>query len=470
MSLILVWAGGSGMSALAQLMVDLSLPNIVCIDQAATPQSEQLAHQGVKILVWHGIYTVQPGDFVIYSAATKNTPEVAAWFQHFEDNHLHFPPMLYAQFLGELSKYLYTIAVTGTHGKSTTTGLTAVAAIAHLPQTALAIVGAGVTDRNGRNVRRSKKYTDYLKQLILHITSRKHNNPPQPLKKLIFIVEADEFNHHFLRLHPDISIITTIDYDHIDTYPTRDDYLQAFRQFVQNTNKEVLLRKEDVAVLALPPEQQKKICVITPHQFTFSHLLGGHNHANASLAQAAIEKVMQQKEGEIHTEAIQQTIATYTWLTRRAELIGHNAHHVPVFSDYGHHPHEIQSTLLALKERCPDKKIICLFQPHQARRLLEFRDAFVDACQQAEQIWVVPCYTAREQWDEIVTHLPTQLSQIGNFDELTQAFATQAGATYLRDDKEVATEINKVKEGIIISFSAGDLDGRLRGLVTWGKD
>ena len=220
--------------------------------------------------------------------------------------------MLYAQFLGELSKYLYTIAVTGTHGKSTTTGLTAVAAIAHLPQTALAIVGAGVTDRNGRNVRRSKKYTDYLKQLILHITSRKHNNPPQPLKKLIFIVEADEFNHHFLRLHPDISIITTIDYDHIDTYPTRDDYLQAFRQFMQNTNKEVLLRKEDVAVLALPPEQQKKICVITPHQFTFSHLLGGHNHANASLAQAAIEKVMQQKEGEIHTEAIQQTIATYT--------------------------------------------------------------------------------------------------------------------------------------------------------------
>ncbi|MDP2670072.1 MAG: hypothetical protein Q8O99_03665 [bacterium] len=62
--------------------------------------------------------------------------------------------------------------------------------------------------------------------------------------------------------------------------------------------------------------------------------------------------------------------------------------------------------------------------------------------------------------------MPTQLSQIGNFDELTQAFATQAGATYLRDDKEVATEINKVKEGIIISFSAGDLDGRLRGLVT----
>lgn len=135
---------------------------------------------------------------------------------------------------------MYTFAVSGTHGKSTTTGMAAIACIEHIPDSALAIVGAGVTQRQGKHCRYNHDHYEALRDIVLRIISRKATALHIPLKKLLFIIEADEFNHHFLFLEPDVSIITSLDHDHVDIYPTRETYLQAFDQFCTNTKERII--------------------------------------------------------------------------------------------------------------------------------------------------------------------------------------------------------------------------------------
>lgn len=143
-----------------------------------------------------------------------------------------------------------------------------------------------------------------------------------PRKKLVFIVEADEFNHHFLYLEPDISIITFLDHDHTDIYPTRDEYVAAFNQFCTHT-KEV--------VFTLPSIKEELESTHTNIQtpalthFSFGYLIGGHNHANASLALAAI--TYYQKTHHIpDTQAVKKSIEQFQGLQRRVELLGQNIH------------------------------------------------------------------------------------------------------------------------------------------------
>jgi hypothetical protein len=158
--------------------------------------------------------------------------------------------------------------------------MTATACITHLPETALAIVGAGVTAWQGKHCRYSPEHATELRNIILRIISRKATAITIPLKKLLFVLEADEFNHHFLFLEPDVSIITSLDHDHVDIYPTRDSYLAAFNQFCTNTSKAVFTLSSVAEELA----PNKKIITPSAESFNFTHIIGGHNHANASLA------------------------------------------------------------------------------------------------------------------------------------------------------------------------------------------
>ncbi len=112
-NIVLVGVGGTGVSALAGLFHELGYKNLVGIDGAESELTQQLQTQGVKVIIGHGSYKVQPDDKVIYSAATTQSPEVLAAQDSMFDNHKRvFPPMLYAQFLGEISKYMCTVAVT----------------------------------------------------------------------------------------------------------------------------------------------------------------------------------------------------------------------------------------------------------------------------------------------------------------------------------------------------------------------
>jgi UDP-N-acetylmuramate--alanine ligase len=465
MSIVFVWAGGSGVSALVELMLDLRIPNIVCIDASASAHMDKFRTAGCSTYVEHGNYSVHKWDLLIYSAATANSPEVLAAFQYTFDDHLNPPPLLYAEFLGELSKYLYTFAISGTHGKSTTTGMSACACIEHIPETALAIVGAWVTQRQGKHCRHNPTHKKELYAIIMRIISRKATKSYIPQKKLLFVIEADEFNHHFLFLEPDVNIITSLDHDHVDIYPTRENYLAAFQQFCNNTREQVFTLPSIAEELS---DHTQKIITPPMTHFQFAHLIGGHNHANASLALAAALFVAEHFSSPLSW--FSRSIEHFQWLQRRAERLGENPHGVPVFSDYGHHPDEIKSTLAAFRERYPAEQITCFFEAHQVRRLLTFWDDFIDAFSGVNCI-VVPAYTAREQLAEIQSYRKELAStwslpeQIEDFTTLTALFAKEINGKVITEWSALPDAVDAIDQWSILCFSAGILDSKLRTYI-----
>jgi UDP-N-acetylmuramate--alanine ligase len=465
MSIVFVWAGGSGVSALVELMIDLRIPDIVCIDASASAHMDKFRAAWCTTYVGHGAYTVREWDLLIYSAATANSPEVISAFQHTFEDHLNPPPLLYAEFLWELSKYLFTFAIAGTHGKSTTTGMSASACIEHIPETALAIVGAWVTQRQGKHCRHHPAHTQELHDIVMRIISRKATEPLLPVKKLLFVIEADEFNHHFLFLEPDVSIITSLDHDHVDIYPTRDSYLAAFHQFCSNTREQIFTLPSIAEELS--DHTPKTITPPITH-FEFVHLIWGHNHANASLALAAALFVAEHFSSPVSW--FQASIEQFQWLQRRAERLGENTHGVPVFSDYGHHPDEIKSTLAAFRERYPSTQVTCFFEAHQARRLLTFRDEFIDAFS-GVRCFVVPAYTARESLPDIQAYrkeLPSTWSlpeHIEDFTTLIAQFAEQINGKTISEWLALPAALDGIEQWSILCFSAGILDSKLRTYI-----
>lgn len=143
----------------------------------------------------------------------------------------------------------------------------------------------------------------------------------------------------------------------------------------------------------------------------------------------------------IDTDKLTNSIEQRTGISRRGELISIFPHNVRLFSDYGHHPKEIKSTLQAFAEKYPDHTIVVLFEAHQARRLIEFREEFIEALSSAHKRYIVPCYTARET-RELVYSFPkseTYTKKVTNFTELIKLFATEADGEY--SDFDAITDI-----------------------------
>lgn len=464
MSLVFVWAGGSGVSALVSLMIDLNIPDLVCIDAHDSIAMKRFHQHWIDTYIWHGKYEPKPGDLLVYSAATATSIEVKTGFDYTFDDPLAPPPLLYAEFLGELSKYMYTLAISGTHGKSTTTWMAAVACIAHIPESALAIVGAWVTEWQWGHCWHNPKHYEALRALVLHTISRKATALHLPYKQLLFIVEADEFNHHFLFLEPDISIITSLDHDHVDIYPTHETYLAAFDQFCTATKETIVTLPSLASQL---PNQKPKIFLPTIESFDFASLIGGHNHTNASLALAWCILVADHF-GHEKNVAMKASIEQFQWLRRRAEFLGKNNQGVAVYSDYGHHPDEIRSTLFAFQEKYPTARLTCFFEAHQAKRLLTFWEAFIDAFAWRTCV-VVPVYTARE--DEIMfqtqeniekTKSTPVLNHVKTFEDLAKAFASEVHGENIVERSALAPALHSISQWIIICFGAWILDDKLR--------
>lgn len=443
-------------------MIALNIPDIVCIDENDSSALQQFHAQHIPTYIGHDTYTLQKGDVVIYSAATKDSPQVKDAFTFLERDPLAPAPFLYAEFLWEISKYLFTVAITGTHGKSTTTWLVATWAIAHFPQTALAIVGAGVVAWWWENCRFNNNEIPMLQSLMLRILSRKHTNEVIPFKEHLFIVEADEFNHHFLLLHPDVSIITSMDHDHVEIYPTRHEYVTAFQQFCQNSQWPVFTLES----IAKELSNNSNISVVVPQSFSFNTMIGWHNHNNASLALAALQ-FLHHKAWVVSTaDTLKQSLEWFQGLHRRAELLGMTNQNVPLYSDYWHHPDEIKSTIKAFQESFPWREIVCVFEAHQARRLLNFWYEFVDAFH-AIRCFVVPVFTARESFEEIEQYCNTPevhsiITDLTSFHDVGKAFAQQVNWTYIENRDDLTKMIHSINQWSIIGFSAWILDWKLR--------
>jgi len=396
----LIGIGGIGMSALARYF-NAKGKNVCGYDKVQSTLCKQLENEGIKI---HYNDEVENIPQVIRNATYNEilviyTPAIAkqnAELNFFSDK--GFKLHKRAEVLGMISKQSYTIAVAGTHGKTTTSAI-----LAHILQNA------------------GKQTTAFLGG----ISKNYNTNLLLAEKGDILIVEADEYDRSFLQLQPDIAIITTVDVDHLDIYKNKEDLHVAFKQFVsQIKQKGVLLVEESIAIDFAVPEAGAKLSYsastkadyyaenikVKEGKMVFDMIAldvmpgmtsekkqedlelilpGIHNVSNAVAAAAAAYYL------GLSFEDITQGLSTFEGIKRRFD-VHINSKNLVYVDDYAHHPKEVSSTINAAKQLFPDREITVIFQPHLFSRTKDFAQDFAESLSLANQLILLDIYPARE--------------------------------------------------------------------------
>ncbi len=480
MNIVLVWAWGTGISSIGFLLTDLWYTNVVGIDSAQSQITESLEKAGVKIILWHWTYKVQAGDVVIYSDACPTAPEVldakaihATWVKRAQ------LPYSYFQFLWEVSKYFQTIAIAGTHGKSTTTALMTYTMSQCDPLFGLWILGALVPQLDQKNYWTNLENPEIkqdIQTIFTYILTGKNVGRDESLrKKYRFAIEADEFNRHFLYLDVDHAIILNAELDHWDIYASQDIYMATYVEFLHKVKKNAFALTGEVGIEYLTLKYPQLQC-IEKATIELPYIFGDHNQKNASLILALLEKVAGDDILAAHKNwdnnisaktTIAKTMAWFKGLRRRMELLKQNTNGSLIYSDYGHHPTEINAVYHAMREKYPTKKLVAIFQPHQARRVLQFRKEFASTMQQFDEVTIYNIYAARENLDELLQEfsLPNE-SYISSIEELWNLFAIDCNATYTQSFEEVIDRLNKLDpEEVWCVFTAWNLDFQMRNTI-----
>jgi UDP-N-acetylmuramate--alanine ligase len=307
-------------------------------------------------------------------------------------------------------KQLKMIAVAGTHGKTTTTAMFVWA----MQQLGMPIsYSIGTTISFGP----SGKYTPGSEY---------------------FIYECDEFDRNFLAFAPDLSLITSIDYDHPDTYPTRADYAAAFTQFM-NQSLQVIMWNHDMIEGLITPQSTWKL---QDDEAVDVALAGIHNRANATLITKAAEFLELSSQ-----DSMREALNSFPGSARRFEKLGDN-----LYTDYGHHPAEIAATLQLAREL--SDHVVLVYQPHQNVRQHQIRSEYTDCMQLAEQIYWLPTYLTRED-----PTLPVLTPE-----ELTVNLVNRKAVSYADLDDNLWEGIATARaEGkLVLCMGAGTIDGWLR--------
>ena len=366
-----VGIGGIGMSALAQLFIDLGL-QITGSDRARSPVTELLEKKGIAIMMPQKAENV-PADaeMVVYSdAVQEDNPERT------RARELGIHQVSYFEMLGKVSEGKMTIAVAGTHGKTTTTGmLTKILKDAGASPTA--IVGSIVKDFG----------SNYL-----------HGDSD------IFVVEACEYKDHLLELSPQVLVITNLEWDHTDWFPSLAALQETFRKAIERMpeNGVIVTNSSDPNIKALLAHAKAKVIDYTKEPVYMLRLPGEFNQNNARAAAAAARAV----QPTISDENIRTSLASFQGTWRRFEYKGKTKNGADVYDDYAHHPTAVRETLKALREKVngppsPEAsarrgKIYVAFHPHLYSRTHDLLDEFAVAFSDADRVFIAPIYSARE--------------------------------------------------------------------------
>ncbi len=388
----LVGAGGAHMSAIAQILHAWG-HSVTGSDQRQSAMTEKLAALGVRVHIGHAAENVGDAQLVVYtSAAHGDNPEIA------EATRRGIPAIKRAEMVARLMEGRYSIAVAGTHGKTTTSGL-----IAHM------LVEA-------------KLDPTYL--IGGEIRSLGTNAAPGEGRYIV--VEADEYDRAFLSYTPDVAVVTSIEPDHLDIYGTTEEMHAAFAQFmastpidghviacadsarVRETVASGAIRARDVQTYALEEVASWRAGASQPHESgqTFSvardgrdigeftiALAGRHNVSNALAGIAAGSTI------GIATPVMQAALASYRGAQRRFEFVG-EAGGVTVMDDYAHHPTEVRvGTIEAARQRFPGRRLVILFQPHTFTRTAYLLDEWKTCFAGADAVYITHTYAARENAD-----------------------------------------------------------------------
>jgi len=431
--------GGIGMSGIAEVLLNLGY-EISGSDLKLSPITDRLANMGARIYEGHAASNIAGARaLVVSSAVDEQNPEVQ------EARRLQIPVIPRGELLAELMRLKYGIAVAGSHGKTTTTSMTAtILNFAGLDPTV--VVGGRVGTMGGSNARVG--HSDFL------------------------VVESDESDGSFLKLAPIIAVVTNIDREHLDHYPSLEVIEAAFTEFVNKVPfyGAVIACLDDPNVQSVLPSIRRRTitygttaqadmeagdiaCGSFASDFSLRHrsedlgrfhlrIPGRHNVLNATAAIAVALEL------EVKPDVIREALATFSGVDRRFQIRGKEAG-ITVVDDYGHHPTEIRATLDGARV-CGFRRIHVLFQPHRYTRTFHLMDEFAKSFHQADSLFVLDIYAASEKPIEGVTAetLVERMRQFGH-----------RGVEYVGTmDRGVEALLGAAQEGdLVLTLGAGSV-------------
>ncbi len=409
-----VGIGGIGMSALAQLYQARGI-RVLGSDRAPSPATKLLNEKGINVYIGHHAQNVpEQFDVLIYSDAVPFENEERALARS-----RGILERSYFQALGDVTREYKTIAVAGSHGKTTTTALLSFG---------LREAGVNATEVVGSLV------TAFRSNFVL-------GDPEAP-----FVVEACEYRDHILELSPSILVVTNLEWDHTDYFKNFEQLKQTFKTAIEK------LPKDGVLVVNLETDIGKELasyvsCVVVDYsteEVPPLRLLGDFNIQNAKAARAVARAY-----GGVDLDSFNNALAQFTGTWRRFEYKGITKNGAEVYDDYAHHPTEVANTVKAVREKFPNKKIVVAFHPHLYSRTRDLMGEFTTAFKGADHVLVAPIYAAREAPIEGVTSavLAENISRSG----------TLASAYNSLGEVEQALRTYDVPDTVLMTMGAGDI-------------
>lgn len=425
-----VGIGGIGMSALARYF-HANDKEVYGYDLTATELTSNLQEEGINIVFEDEVYLLPDNiDLAIYTPAIPKNSNLLNALKESE-----IPLYKRAEVLGMLSKDYFTVAVAGSHGKTSVSTM-----ITHLLKT-------GGID-----------CTAFLGGISIN-----YNSNYVPGKSKVLVVEADEYDRSFLQLCPNIAVITAIDTDHLDIYGSKENITEAFYSFAGQVNKSGLLiehyndvvfnKSTTVSSIKYGLNNPKGPHVENIHseegELIFDLSLNDtkvdecclqngalHNVENMLAASLVAEKL------DVESALIKQGVKNFRGVKRRFELIYSDEEYTYI-DDYAHHPKEIEALINALRNLYPKKHITAIFQPHLYSRTRDLAEEFASALSLADSQIIMSVYPAIELPIEGVS---------------SALIADVLDRENCRMSDDLLVQLENIENGVIVTIGAGNID------------
>jgi UDP-N-acetylmuramate--alanine ligase len=425
--------GGIGMSALARYFNEKGVI-VSGYDKTETVLTKKLVAEGIAIHYEDNIELIdKAAELVVYTPAV---PKDHKELNYFLENNYNLVKR--SEVLGAITNSSYSICVAGTHGKTTTSTM-----VAHI-----------------------LRHSGYGCNAFLGGIAVNYDSNFWTSEKNVSVVEADEYDRSFLKLSPDVAIISSMDPDHLDIYGTAENMEQAFIDFSARIkpgglllSKYGLKRTDDLKAhehltFHLQNENASVYAAnvrMVNGSYQFDVLMqywelkdvilnmGGLHNIENMIAAISVAQYL-----EIDNDKIREAVAAFKGVKRRFEYIVKNDEQVMV-DDYAHHPEELRALLTGAKELFPDKKCTVIFQPHLYSRTNDFADGFAETLDLADEVILLPIYPARElPMEGVTSEMVLNKMKINN--------------KQLLQKEEVLEWVKNNKTELLITAGAGDID------------
>ena len=448
-----VGIGGIGMSGIAELMFDLGY-TVQGSDISTNANIKRLKKRGIKIFNSHHKNNIHNMSATVFSSAIKkNNPELL------ESKRLYIPLISRADMLAELMKLKKSIAIAGSHGKTTTTSL--VGSIFDNANYDPTIVNGGIINSYSKNNRYGR--SNWM------------------------IVEADESDGSFLKLPHEINIITNVDIEHLDYYKSKQNLLLAFEKFItnlpfygcsiictENVNSRKIYRKintrrmisysknqnSDVKIVKINKDKKgnnfslyfkKGVIKNIKGRYDFNtNLMGDHNIYNSTAA------VIAALLAEIPIQSIKKSLKVFQGVKRRFSFIG-KINKASIYDDYAHHPSEIKASYDIAKQ-ISDKKIIIVFQPHRYSRTKILQNEFLKILSKIDILYILDIYSAGEK----------SISNINSQNLVKKIKINNKNTFYIKNPKNLKFLLKEYynDKNIIVFMGAGSITNLAHELIS----